>query len=252
METIGEQLRRVRKTCGHSLEDVAHVTRINLRYLEAIENDEFSKLPGQAFLKGFLRSYARFLCIDEKELISKVIDKKGTETYSSNNHKTEKNIENTKTHTLKSKYIRIILPLSAVVIVLMVIIILFGGSKDTSKIQNSKEVKGVSVLPGTVELKQNKIVQPPSAPVAQAEPLLLKLSATELTWIQAKLNDNENKMILLKPGESVLWKGEEKITITLGNAGGVEAEINGKPQKPFGKRGEVVRNIVITREGVSR
>lgn len=252
METIGEQLRRVRKTCGHSLEDVAHVTRINLRYLEAIENDEFSKLPGQTFLKGFLRSYARFLCIDEKELISKVRDKKWTETHASNNHETEKNIENTKTPTLKSKYIRIILPLSAVVIVLMVIIMLFGGNKDTSKIQNSKEVKEVIVLPGPVEVQQNKIVQPPPVHVEQAEPLLLKLSAKELTWIQAKLNDSEKKEVLLKPGESVLWKGEDKITMTLGNAGGVEAEINGKSLEPFGKRGEVVRDIVITRAGVYR
>ena len=63
METIGEHLKRVRKVCGYSLEDVARITKINLRYLEAIENDEFSKLPGETFLHGFLRSYAKFLGI---------------------------------------------------------------------------------------------------------------------------------------------------------------------------------------------
>ena len=69
METIGEHLKRVRKVCGYSLEDVARVTKINLRYLEAIENDEFSKLPGETFLQGFLRSYAKFLGIKEKEIM---------------------------------------------------------------------------------------------------------------------------------------------------------------------------------------
>ena len=63
METIGEHLKRVRKVCGYSLEDVARVTKINLLYLEAIENDEFSKLPGETFLQGFLRSYAKLLGI---------------------------------------------------------------------------------------------------------------------------------------------------------------------------------------------
>ncbi len=254
METIGEHLRRVRRTCGYSLEDVARVTKINLRYLEAIENDEFSKLPGETFLQGFLRSYARFLGINEREIFSKFNERKGAEALppDTSQIKEGRKEEREKRRPLIPGNIRAILPLGAGIIVLLVIIILLGGRKNTSTIESSKEVKEVIVEPIEEKHDQAQATQPVAEPVALARPILLKIYAKELTWVQAKINDDEVKEALLKPGESVLWEGEDKITMTLGNAGGVEAEINGKAQEPFGKSGEVVRNIVISSTGVTK
>ena len=52
---------------------------------------------------------------------------------------------------------------------------------------------------------------------------------------------------LLRPGQKAQWKAQDQFTVTLGNAGGVRAELNGKPQKPFGPSGKVVRDVVIKR-----
>ena len=250
METIGEHLKRVRKTCGYSLEDVSHVTKINLRYLEAIENGEFSKIPGETFLLGFLRSYARFLGINEKELISNLKEREHKEVVSPAISDTEEVIGELRFPLHRT--LRIILPLGAGIIALLIIIILFGGGRNSATIQSSKVVKEINAAPETIEVKHEAISQPAAeSPVASSQPVLLKLSAKELTWIQVKLNKDEVKEILLKPGESVTWQEDDKITMTLGNAGGVEAEVNGKLQGPLGKSGEVVRNIVITTAGIA-
>jgi len=55
---------------GVSLEEIAAATRINTRYLEALEKAHWSDLPGGAFNRGFIRSVARFLGLDEDGLIA--------------------------------------------------------------------------------------------------------------------------------------------------------------------------------------
>jgi cytoskeleton protein RodZ len=67
---FGEHLKREREMRGVSLEEIAAATRINTRYLEALEKAHWSDLPGGAFNRGFIRSVARFLGLDEEGLIA--------------------------------------------------------------------------------------------------------------------------------------------------------------------------------------
>jgi cytoskeletal protein RodZ len=67
---FGEHLRRERELRGVSLEEIAAATRISTRFLEALENEQWDRLPGGAFNRGFIRSIARFLGIDEDGLVS--------------------------------------------------------------------------------------------------------------------------------------------------------------------------------------
>ena len=64
----GALVRRLREAKGLSLGDVAASTRIAKRYLEAIEADEFSRLPAATFVRGYLRSLARLLEVDPERL----------------------------------------------------------------------------------------------------------------------------------------------------------------------------------------
>jgi len=65
--TIGEKLRTAREECGVSLRDISEQTRISMRYLEAIENNDYKRLPGGIFNKSFIKAYARHIAFDEKE-----------------------------------------------------------------------------------------------------------------------------------------------------------------------------------------
>jgi cytoskeletal protein RodZ len=65
--TIGEKLRLAREEGGISLRDISEQTRISMRYLEAIETDDYKRLPGGIFNKSFIKAYARYIGFDEKE-----------------------------------------------------------------------------------------------------------------------------------------------------------------------------------------
>jgi cytoskeleton protein RodZ len=68
--TFGEHLKREREMRGVSLEEISAATRINVRYLEALENEHWAQLPGGIFNRGFIRSVARFLGMDEDGLVA--------------------------------------------------------------------------------------------------------------------------------------------------------------------------------------
>lgn len=67
--TLGEKLRQAREERGISISEVAEQTRISAHYLESIENDDYRPLPGGIFNKGFVKSYAKFIDIDEQEAL---------------------------------------------------------------------------------------------------------------------------------------------------------------------------------------
>lgn len=65
--TLGEKLRQAREERDISISEVAEHTRISPLYLQAIENDEFKTLPGGIFNKGFIKSFAKYVGVDENE-----------------------------------------------------------------------------------------------------------------------------------------------------------------------------------------
>ena len=67
--TLGEKLRQAREERGFTLSEVAEQTRISGLYLESIENDDYSRLPGGIFNKGFVKSYAKFVGVNEQEAL---------------------------------------------------------------------------------------------------------------------------------------------------------------------------------------
>ena len=78
---FGEHLKREREMRGVTLEEVAAATRISTRFLEAIEGEQWDRLPGGAFTRGFIRSIARYLGLDEESTVAEYdLEVKGTQT----------------------------------------------------------------------------------------------------------------------------------------------------------------------------
>ena len=78
LPSVGEQLRAAREKVGMSLTDLAQTLKLGQRQLEALENGEWTSLPGPTFIRGFVRNYARVIGIDHAPLMAQldqVIDK---------------------------------------------------------------------------------------------------------------------------------------------------------------------------------
>lgn len=102
-----------------TLEEISHQTKIHTRFLEAIEHDDLNVLPAKAFAKGFLRSYARMVGLDEEMVITnfeychRILQTTG-ETQSVRNHS-----ETSSRHRL------VFLTLMLIIVVLTAILILY-------------------------------------------------------------------------------------------------------------------------------
>jgi cytoskeleton protein RodZ len=68
--SFGERLRREREMRGISLDEIAAATKISARNLRALEDEKFKQLPGGIFNKGFVRAYAKFLGIDQEQMVA--------------------------------------------------------------------------------------------------------------------------------------------------------------------------------------
>src|SRR6185369_3618276 len=80
MDRFGATLKQARETRKLSLEDVALATKIGVRFLKALEDEDFAKLPGGMFNKSFTRAYARELGLNEEEAVAGYLKASGGQT----------------------------------------------------------------------------------------------------------------------------------------------------------------------------
>jgi cytoskeletal protein RodZ len=71
METLGHTLRQLREAKGMSIEELSRATRVPVTSVERIEADRFDELPGEVFVRGFLKSYARAVNVQPDEVLAR-------------------------------------------------------------------------------------------------------------------------------------------------------------------------------------
>ena len=114
----------------------------------------------------------------------------------------------------------------------------------------SQGVAPSSVLPTyrtpSVVLRQ---IETELSPVAEKKPFSLQIKAVEETWVSLQVDDQSGKEMTFKPGEGISVQASNRIRIIIGNAGGLDLVLNGKPLEKLGKQGEVL-TLLFTSQGV--
>jgi len=283
-ESVGDFFRQVRETKGLTLDEVAIKTRIHPEYLKALEESNFAKLPEQVFAKGFVRSYARSLGLDEDDAMRRFTVSAGA-FY--NKHEERERLRQQQVEDERKRKANRKAVIAAAAVAVLGLVLLLTREQGTVSVMRPAEseaprtkssaTRAARPETGTAAPAESGTKAPapvaPSASQAGREgslptpamtsdplaglpldggasaqaPLTLVLEATELSWVVVQVDDASPHEALLRPGERLTWKGQEKFALTVGNAGGIRGELNGKPLAPFGPKGRVVRDIVITR-----
>ena len=74
MGSFGQDLKKAREAKGVTLEAIAAATKITTRYLQAVEQEQFDKLPGGVFRRSIVRSYARTAGLDEETWVKRYLE----------------------------------------------------------------------------------------------------------------------------------------------------------------------------------
>ncbi|MBI3358898.1 MAG: DUF4115 domain-containing protein [Nitrospirae bacterium] len=296
METLGQTLRRNREAKGISVEAVVLHTRIQAVLIDAIEADRFDKIASLVSAKGFVRSYARFLNIDEAETIKRLSELSASETslahlifpkaesipgvrlaeeiparmssFPMGVDFKENSILDVGTFGAK---IRTTPPygwlagISAVCLLGVLLLKLFipSGNKkseilvptqtrlDAPALRNtpSPATPVISIHPIALAdtAPEKKMPMVSSALNATLKPFILALEARESTWVKVLVDGKGTKDVLLRTGQKVVWEADKTFLLTMGNGGGAEVFLDGKELGFLGKKGEVVRDRLLTR-----
>jgi cytoskeleton protein RodZ len=171
--TFGERLKRERELREVSFDEVSKATRIAPRFLEALENEQWDKLPGGVFGRGFVRSIARYLGLSEENLLSEYDLARG-ESANPALPKAEERIPS------PPKWV----PAAAVVALLAVLAVLIAGGRYAWKAYQAhraqKKSSAIVSLP-TAEQSKNAATsiastEPLEATAADPQALLLDLN----------------------------------------------------------------------------
>lgn len=96
METVGEILKNAREKKGLTIESLEKKTRIVSRYIEALENNEFDKLPGEIYVKGFIKTISDKLLLDSDKVLERYNLQINEDRFEEDLYKSDKNAKLTK------------------------------------------------------------------------------------------------------------------------------------------------------------
>lgn len=114
MSELGQELRSLREQKGLTMSDVAERLKLPVRQIEALENGLYENLPEPVFIRGFLRSYGRFLDMDEAELSRRLEWITPNEMYRHDFNSTNLNYTNTRIKKGFPKWIWVLILLAGV------------------------------------------------------------------------------------------------------------------------------------------
>jgi cytoskeleton protein RodZ len=157
-ETIGEILKRTRESRNLTIEQVNRETKISVRVIRSLEQDDLDAFSSETYLKGFVKNYARFLELDPDQMWSKLSRQRGS---APDGKGTFWDIEEAvKEEKLKSPRIvqRFVLPILIIVIIVLAVLFFHERSKKAGGGNDAGAVGGpnatVCVAPSTGEIGQ--------------------------------------------------------------------------------------------------
>jgi cytoskeleton protein RodZ len=292
--TFGERLRREREMRGINLDEISTATKISTRNLRALEEEKFNQLPGGVFNKGFVRAYAKFLGIDEEQIVAE---------YESAAHETEAAREQKLVADLSKAEVKrpddqeiSLEPKSqwgTIAVIVLVAVVAYAGYNYYQRKKAEHERPVPQHAPTETQSDRSAPSDTPdspvnASPVPPAEPLTppessstsptsstskngpdsstlpstkeassaaqtpasinVKLRVLEDSWISVKADGKLLVSGTLSAGMEKTYKGNDRIEVVLGKAGGVELSYNGKPVENI-SQGQDVRKITFTPSG---
>ena len=245
MSALGERFRAAREARGLSLSDVSEQIRIRSVYLAAIEEENWSAIGAPVYVRGFLRTYARFLGLDPEEVVA------AFNTAGPGPSQPAPAPE----RPPRSGYVAPLVPpeeqgsrgapliwLAGVVAVLLVAFVVYN--ELTMRRQPGSPLAVATATPALPSNSPSEAPAPsesPSAAPGLDGPNSIALVLSAASWLRVTVDGNVSMEGTFPAGTSKTFHGKSAL-VRIGNAGGVEIFVDGKDVGKLGKPGDVVEH----------
>jgi len=251
MATLGQELKQQREARGKSLEEISQVTNIAIRFLHAIERDDYRELPGELYNRSFIRQLSRAIGYDENRALQLYERQSGSPRIPTDEEvsRTPELLPPPKT----GNALLLALTLSVVVIVIAGTSYAFPGwwkflshpLLSSQKTSSSPEPPAPSaeLPPATTTTPASPA---PASPPPPTDELVLELRATGKCWTRIQVDGGKKEEFILLPDDVRLYRAKEKIVLSLGARQAVSVTVNGRPLELPSRDGITVRRAIIT------
>ncbi len=237
MGSFGERLQREREMRGITLEEIADSTKIGTRSLRALEQEDFDKLPGGIFNKGFVRAYARYLGIDEEQAVTDFLAAAGeSEPPLLNPAPTEK----LTTYRSGSR--------GWVVALALVLVALAAGGYAAWRF-NLWPFASYATRQSAPPVQPPAAIRPPVVAAVTEREFVVAIRAKEDAWLSITADGRVVMEGTLPAAQTKEVRATKSVVLKLGNAAGVEVSHNNALLPPLGRANEV-KTVVFTPEGL--
>lgn len=278
LDKFAEELREQREKSGITIQQIASKTRIDKKFLEAIDQGNFSFLP-ELYVKAFVKEYARVVGLDEEETIKKFNLAREGKDYKEvlaqeklENEKAEeqKKIESSqpkpiiKSAPVKSYYddslnkkeqdsqdndkIKLMYAaIAGAVVLVLAILYLFVFNKTDRIIVEETPIEEI-VSDNSQRFEEELPPNEQGGEILPADSLVFEIFSSETTWVNVIADDQKATEFILYPNSSRKFTAQNSVSGTVGNSGGVILKLNNK-QVEFSGRSKSVRHFRIDKSG---
>jgi cytoskeletal protein RodZ len=283
LKKFTEELKAKREEAGITLQNVAAKTRIDIKFLEALEEGNFNFLP-DLYVKAFIKQYAKVVGLDEDETVQKYILAKEGKQETVNEEKpaktkpeeetevdnvvdksveSEKSVksfvdgnENKKENVRdKKKEKQLLIGGSAIggFVLLLLVYFLFINNGDDIIVEEKPYEEVLQEAPERfIEEKKEEVTENNSPALTEDLTLTItNVDSTDSSWVFVIMDDKSSEDFLLLPNISKTVKANNNFVFTLGNSGVVKLIFNNKTLEFEGSRG-VVRYFKLDVNGLER
>ena len=266
IKKLADEFKTHREKKEISLQLIHNKTRIDTKYLKAIEEGNFDIMP-QVYLRAFIKEYAKSIELDPEETLKKyemaVAGTYGVEGHVEENLekpkkeiKTEKkplvytseNLKGPEETTPKNNNNKLLgLAGVAAIIIAAIVIFIWNGNSEPEIV---KESPYENILEDKTQQRFEAPSQETSTP-ARLDSLSLKIATIDTSWIRILIDGNDEQEYIMHPNREKSFKAAKEFKLLTGNAGGIVLYLNGKKLDFDNPRG-AIRNLKINSDGVER
>lgn len=224
--SFGPYLKGLRQQKGISMEAVAAEIKISLSQLAQIETEDHDRLPDDVFVRGILRSYARFIGVDENDIIDRyMICRRAW-------GKSPRSLPGQSTARRKFKPGALLFAgILLILIVMAALYVVYETSLLSSPLMPQERIDDASAVHQSHRL---------SFQDGNPDVFRLELAATEKTWVKIRPDEEEPLEYILYPMDHIELAISRRVRLQIGNAAGLNIRLNEQSVTVPGKSGETV------------
>ena len=252
MATVGQQLSAAREQRGYSITDVEKGTSIRALYIQAIETGDYEVVPGEVYLKGFIRNYATFVGLDgsnmvelykqEQQLaVSQEPAEAGTQTELVQEKKsdTAPALRENASFSAQPRAGKSLGWLAGLAVAVVLVAGYWWWSGASAPTAGGAQPSTAS-KPVMVGGAPNAATSSAANAAGKQDGVHLQALFQADCWVDVSVDGKKIFNGTAQKGQTLRWDATKIVHLTLGNAGAVQLTFNGSPQAALGKAGEVV------------